>query len=149
VLGRLSFTALVFVALVACEPKTSVPPNADGAEVADDGVGVCLEPPTSDAFRVEGLGIDDDVLDIEVSYAGGCELHEFTSCWSGSFDKSLPVQAHLWLDHDAHVDSCEALKTETLHIDIMALRDAFTEAQQTDSGTIVIHVQDRSIEYYF
>jgi hypothetical protein len=95
------------------------------------------------------LTINGDCLDVEVGYSGGCEDHDFTSCWDESFAESDPVQAWLWIDHDAHNDLCEAYIQTTVSFDLTALREGWQEAYQADSGSIIIHVADQSIQYDF
>ena len=50
----------------------------------------------------------------------GCTDHDFTSCWNQSFAESNPVQAWLWIDHEAYGDVCLAYIETTLSFDLTA-----------------------------
>jgi hypothetical protein len=131
--------------------------DGDGDSGDGDGDGVCLGAgigdcqvePVSDEFYIDGLTIVGDCLEVEVSYGGGCEEHTYDPCWDGSFAESNPVQATLWIDHDAMNDSCEAFISETWTVDLSSMKSAWQAAYQSQSGTIILHVGAESIDYDF
>lgn len=110
---------------------------------------VCAAEPESDGFDLISVTIEDDCLVLEVGYSGGCTDHEFTSCWDQSFAESNPVQAWLWVDHEAFDDLCQAYIQTTVSFDLTELREAWQQAYQAQSGTIVLHVGAESIQYDF
>ncbi len=54
--------------------------------------------------------IQNDTLYVTVGYSGGCKTHAFDLM----VDTSNPVQATLWLAHDADGDACEAYLVDPL-----------------------------------
>lgn len=94
-----------------------------------------------------------DTLSFYAIYSGGCEAHEFIACWDGSFLESDPVQAPLNIVHIGNGDSCEALITEPISIDLTPLKEIYQSSYQTDSGTIILNFGDNatpnSITYFF
>ena len=67
---------------------------------------------TDDYVPGRDAAITDDTLRLTVSYAGGCEPHEFTLVTSGTFLESFPVRLPISVAHDANDDPCEAYPTE-------------------------------------
>lgn len=86
---------------------------------------------------VEG---DGDLLVVTVSHGGGCAEHTYQACWNGAIAKSLPPQATIELRHDGHGDTCEAELSETLEIDISALREK-------TGGSVVVHVGGERVRF--
>lgn len=112
-------------------------------------IGVCNAPPASDGFNIDSLAIVGDCLEVEVNYGGGCEDHTYDPCWNGSFAESNPVQATLWIDHDAMNDACDAIVQDTWIIDLSSMKADWQAAYQSQSGTIILHVGQDSIDYNF
>ena len=94
-----------------------------------------------DGGTIGAVRMNGDNLEIEVSYAGGCEDHVFDLSWSGTYLKSHPAQVVLDLRHNAHGDMCEAYITETVVIDV-------SELKQGDSGHLVLRVDDQASVHY-
>jgi hypothetical protein len=94
------------------------------------------------------LYVSGDALAVNVTYSGGCEQHTFKLCWDGSFLESSPVQVGIWaIDTSEVVDTCEALPTEPRVFDLGPLRDAYTEAYDTMTGTIILNFDEGSDRY--
>ena len=110
---------------------------------------MCASEPASDLFTVEATNISGDCLELDVSYGGGCTQHTFTSCWDESFAESNPVQAWLWIDHDAMNDPCDGILQDTWTLDLSALKQAWQTAYQSQTGTIMLHVAGETIQYDF
>lgn len=130
------------------EGETTGDGDGDG-DCSGAGVGVCNDEPPTDGFTVDGMTIVGDCLEIDVSYSGGCADHTFSSCWDQSFAESDPVQAWLWIEHDSMNDPCDAIVQDTWTIDLSAMKQAWQEAYQSQSGTIILHVAGKSIDYDF
>ena len=60
-------------------------------------IGVADEKFGTDDYTLNNATIDEDTLQINVSYSGGCEKHEMTLVASESFLESFPVQLHVSL----------------------------------------------------
>ncbi|UZR94538.1 hypothetical protein [Chondrinema litorale] len=72
----------------------------------------------TDTFTINDVNINGNFLEVEVSYAGGCEEHTFEMVWPESVDQIYPPKVPVILTHNAYGDLCEALITETLKIDL-------------------------------
>jgi hypothetical protein len=74
----------------------------------------------------EAMSIEAGILQVSVSYGGGCEDHTFVACWNGAVTTtSDPESLLLTLAHDAHDDLCDAFVTRDLFIDISDLPTGF------------------------
>lgn len=82
-------------------------------------------PSKSDPFEASQPKLKGDVLQLDVSYGGGCEDHFFTAYSTGKFDDASPVNIDLFISHDANNDSCEAYLSEQLEIDLSTIKEAF------------------------
>lgn len=136
-------------------------PEADGYACTE---GLCtwnyVEPPPSDwsvcetdagdSLSIDGMTVEADTLMVEVSYGGGCAAHDFVICWPDqSFMESEPVQVALEIWHDGHDDPCDAVISETVSFELASLRTAWQTAYGSESGSIIIHVDDFDVEYSF
>lgn len=111
-----------------------------GFDPADPGVQSCADPFADDPVDIMSAAIKGDVLFLSIGYGGGCQTHDFGLCWDGAFAESDPVQTKLALAHDGHGDACEAYITEEKQLELIALKKAWQDAYQQQSGTIIIHL---------
>jgi hypothetical protein len=81
--------------------------------------------------------IEGGIVTLEVSYAGGCQPHEFNLFVSNLFMESDPVQTESLLSHVTE-DTCEALVTETLTFDLLPLREFYQRIYGQGPGSINI-----------
>jgi hypothetical protein len=145
-----------------CDPAGDLSNECVTCECLASGEWQCTDPSCSHSVElcdgteptdiqfVTDATIDGDVLRVTVEHSGGCGSHEYGSCWDGSFAESDPVQAWLQLDHLNIDDQCEAIVTQPLAIDLGPMRDAWIEAYQQPSGTLILHVADwGSLDYTF
>lgn len=86
------------------------------AELVDD-----LEPFTNSAdCSIMKVGVEGNIMTINVEYSGGCEKHEFRLLGSTYIQKSLPPRRGITLWHDNKGDSCRGIVDEELKFDISA-----------------------------
>ncbi len=109
-----------------------------------------------DPYSIEEAETVQDTLQLTVSYAGGCEEHQFGLVAYSYFLDSFPVQAQVLLTHDAYGDACEALLTETLVFDLSPLKEEYQRLYPDETGgSIVLRLLDPktaghlSVEYVF
>lgn len=81
------------------------------------------------------------VLDVEVSYSGGCEAHEIDLVVFGGFMESFPVQVNAALAHEDRDDACDSIVQRTLRFDLTPLHDEYDSSYEP-GGPLVMHVQD-------
>ena len=105
-----------------------------------------------DEYVLNSVTIRDNTLEINVSYGGGCEKHQFTLVASGAFLESFPVQLSVSLAHNANNDPCEAWLTDDYHFDLSAIKTLYQAAYQQKDGTIILLLQgapDGQLVYEF
>jgi len=75
----------------------------------------------SDPFKILNANIENNCLNIKLSYSGGCEVHEFIMTYT-----ELPgfsqYSGTLTLSHNAHGDMCKSLITNTICYDLTSLQ---------------------------
>jgi hypothetical protein len=96
--------ALLALSLAGCVDAGSSGPCASGLTP----IGVANETVT------------DNVLRFDVSYSGGCKTHEF-AVWPNGFFGDSPSVVQLEIHHYDRGDSCEALQTHPLYIDLSSI----------------------------
>ncbi len=79
-------------------------------------------------YTVNDFAITNYIADINVSYGGGCTEHDLYLYMSPvAFEKSLPAQADLYIQHFDYGDNCEALITRPLTYDLEPIADFYTD----------------------
>lgn len=96
---------------------------------------ICNSP--SDPITVQDAALEGSVLTVRVFHGGGCEEHTYGGCWDGLFRESYPVQAPIFVAHDANGDACGAGVFLDLQIDLAPLADAF-ETTYPDSEHVIV-----------
>lgn len=77
--------------------------------------------PPSDPFTILNAKIENDCLEITLSYSGGCEVHEFIMIYN-ELPHFSQYSGTLTLSHNSHNDVCEALITDTIGYDLTPLQ---------------------------
>ncbi|MES2642689.1 MAG: hypothetical protein V4850_24615 [Myxococcota bacterium] len=90
--------------------------------------------------------IEGDTLSVDVVYGGGCQDHTFVPCWpSGAFVESGElVQVSLELWHGGLQDNCDALRHETLQLDLTPLKTAWQELHGEGAASLSISLAGTS-----
>lgn len=109
-----------------------------GTVVIDDAV----EEWGIDEYVLNSATITGDTLELNISYSGGCEKHQFSLVSSGVFLESYPVQLRVDLAHNANNDSCEAWLTTDYYFDLNAIKILYQAAYQQEAGTIILLLED-------
>ncbi len=102
-----------------------------------------------DAAKIDSIGIVGEKISIKVSYSGGCKEHVFRLyVWHG-FSKTNPLQAEIFLSHDARDDQCEAYLTGTYDFDLSELKN-YVRTKFKGPGTIYLRIYEpNSREPYY
>ena len=81
---------------------------------------------SSDPFILNSISQNGSLVNINVSYSGGCSAHEFNLIWNGTISSSSDNSAKLdfIIQHNANGDNCEAWITEEITIDLTDLSDS-------------------------
>ena len=96
---------------------------------------------TSDSFTINSANKDGDILEVSVSYSGGCLQHSFEVIWDGIVYTDPPCYMNLIITHNSNNDTCEALITETISIN---LKDLIGENNYKDNCTYNIFNSNNS-----
>ncbi len=87
-----------------------------------------------DSLDIQEVIIINDNISINVSYSGGCKIHDFTLIGESRFVETLPVQGDIILSHNSNRDGCEMLRVDTLTFDLTPLKEAYLAAYPTNDG---------------
>lgn len=74
-----------------------------------------------EAYSINNVKRVGDFLQINLSYSGGCKIHDFEIIWDGIVYTDEPCHMNLLLIHDANSDTCEALITRTIVVNLEEL----------------------------
>jgi len=107
-----------------------------------------------DSYTVNNAEFDSDTLNLEISYSGGCEEHQFLLIAWNYFLESYPVRANLLLSHNANGDACRALITSKLSFDMTPLKEEYLKLYGGENGSIILVLslsddKQLSLEYKF
>ena len=80
----------------------------------------------NDSFKIIHATIRGNFMEIEVSYSGGCDMHEFRLIGNQSLSKSVPPLRNIQLVHNAKNDACKKLITEKVTFSISNLAENTT-----------------------
>lgn len=113
----------------------------------------------SDGYTLGVMTLDGDVLEVDLSYGGGCENHEVDLALRGPWLESFPVRANMEIAHEDNDDPCDAFLTETRSFDLRPVRDAYLATYPTNQPgqtTLILRFFDpqepsglRELEYLF
>ena len=100
----------------------------------------------SDPIKILDAKIIKNQLQLNVSYSGGCEKHNFKITGDSSISKSLPPIRSVELFHFANGDACKKLIIEELIIDLSELA-----YKQEEGSEIYLSLNgwDQKISYVF
>lgn len=74
-----------------------------------------------EAYSINNVKRIGDFLHINLSYSGGCKIHDFEIIWDGIVYTDEPCHMNLLLIHNANNDTCEALITRTIVVNLEEL----------------------------
>lgn len=74
-----------------------------------------------EAYSINNVKRVGDFLQINLSYSGGCKIHDFEIIWDGIVYTDEPCHMNLLLIHNANNDTCEALITGTVVVNLEEL----------------------------
>lgn len=136
----------------------SVPNDGTGQEVQINPGAVFVGDATDEDFendpilRLNAATIIGDTLQINLTFSGGCEVHEFTLVASEPFlevdanaedaDMKQKVTLNAYLAHNANGDRCEAAPTEDWHFNLMSIKRLYQQVYHQESGTIILRLKD-------
>ena len=124
-LKKIMFLSLLIFLVFGCEEEASEPLTSErikiivGQETYDDVSNkLTVGQSTSDAFEINNVDIVGDLLQIDISYSGGCETHSFEMLWPENVDQIYPPVIPVILNHNSNNDLCEAFINEVLQVNL-------------------------------
>ena len=72
----------------------------------------------TDSFALLSNHLEENILNLKISYLGGCKTHQFEFVGSQAISKSLPPIRYVKLIHSSNGDSCKRKQTMNLTIDL-------------------------------
>ena len=126
------------LALTACDQEATTTPSGDAqastsTEVAASAtevatvipLNVMRSIPAEPADPIIGIedvsfstGIAGNFAMATIRYGGGCKPHQFKAYWDNSWIKTKPPGINLVIRHNANGDTCKAIKTTRVQIDL-------------------------------
>ena len=100
----------------------------------------------SDPLEISKIVIEDNIMKIDVSYSGGCQVHDYDLVGNYAVMKSMPPKRSVQLVHRAKGDNCRTVIKETLKFDVTEL------AMTQKAGSEIILIVDgfkEEISYTF
>jgi hypothetical protein len=109
-----------------------------------------------DGFTFRDAHIDGTALKLTVVSGGGCQEHGYSLTMTpAAFMESYPVQANIYLRHDAHDDPCDAIVTDSVVFDLAAIIELYKQMygssgqinlnlfnfEQTESTRLILQVR--------
>ena len=121
IMALIFFSCVIFMA--GCSEGTS--PEVINAIpiIFDETLYISYYDTTQDLFSFEEVKIEGDLLNIKISYLGGCGTHEFSLIFSENVEFTNPPNMHALLTHNANMDSCNAKLVEALFFDLTPLKE--------------------------
>jgi hypothetical protein len=113
---------VVLVAVVggACASEPTTPWKSPSETLS---ITRCTGATAGDPYSLGQVSLDGNDLIAHVTTGGGCRSHRFATCWNGRVFDSQPPQVGVELSHDAGGDTCDALLSYDLRIDLTGLVD--------------------------
>lgn len=91
----------------------------------------------------------EDRLRLFTQYGGGCEEHAAALLVDRAFMESFPPVLRARIAHDARNDSCRALVSWTIEVDLKTVRDHYRQSYGAGSGSLVLDVDGQRVTYVF
>lgn len=131
---------LAFAVLTAaCDHAINARPAGDTAVVITNRSPDDLR---HDAFAVERADVRGAALHLIVTSGGGCREHDYELFMTPAvFMESYPVQANLYLWHDAHNDPCDAIVRDSLMFDLAPIGRLYAQMYGPD-GQVNLNLHD-------
>ncbi len=124
----LLFTPLLFLFINCAVNKNSIENEKKMTEKIEKHKSMLLEnaqldtfPIQSDSIEILAVQINNNLMEIEVAYSGGCQSHLFSLKGSPNISKSLPPIRRIKLVHNSNGDQCKKYIIQKLEIDITEL----------------------------
>ncbi|MGB0423557.1 MAG: hypothetical protein ACPGED_04520 [Flavobacteriales bacterium] len=119
---------LTLLAFSSCKQKkkTTKAPEMETIETTMPSLPVSIDKEKyaqdSDPLNIKSAKMNGDILELIVSFSGGCEEHDFELVSNGFYMKSLPPKLAVKVMHNSNQDACRSLIEKPLSFNIKDLR---------------------------
>ena len=126
---------------IGCNDNAS-PETTDAKliKVVDDSLFATFYSVQQDDFSIEDGEIIKDMLELEVSFLGGCREHEFSLMAEKFIAKSNHPQGAFLPIHNARDDTCAIAMSEVLFFDLSPYREHLQSSGLLEAGTILVSI---------
>jgi hypothetical protein len=87
---------------------------------------------SSDPYALGNISVGGAELIADVQTGGGCAEHSFAVCWDGTIVDRSPPTVNLSLSHDAHGDTCHAVLSHDLRVELSPTFDGIARPFRID-----------------
>lgn len=100
----------------------------------------------SSPFDIQKITVKGNTMFVDISYPGGCGVHEFKAVGNLAIMKSMPPQRMMKIIHTAKSELCKSIVNKTLEIDITEMAN-----DKTPGSVIYLLLEgwEERIEYTF
>lgn len=103
----------------------------------------------TDEISIQNVQIVDDVLIIDATYPGGCDIHSTALFSSTGFLETSPGQLSMKLIHHSYTDTCSNIISEKFYFDLKSVATLYNLANRDDSGTVLLNIFDSDSTNYY
>lgn len=100
----------------------------------------------SDPFDILAVRREGNLLFVDISFMGGCGVHDFKVIGHKAVMKSMPPKRSIMIAHSVPREECNDLVKKTLEIDISALAPSQTVGSEIN---LILKDWDEEINYIF
>lgn len=100
----------------------------------------------SSPFEIQKVTVKGNTMFVDISYPGGCGVHEFKAVGNLAIMKSMPPQRMMKVIHTSKSELCKSIVNNTLEIDITEMAN-----DKTPGSVIYLLLEgwEERIEYTF
>lgn len=103
----------------------------------------------TDKISIQNIQIVNDILIIDASYPGGCDIHSTALFASSGFLESSPVQLTMKLIHHSYSDTCSNIISEQFFFDLKSVATMYNLAYRSNSGVVLLNIFDSDSTNYY
>ena len=104
---------------------------------------------SSDEISIQKIEIINDILVIDATYPGGCEVSSTALFSESGFQESSPVQLPMKLVHHSFSDTCTKTISEKFYFDLKSVATLYKIGYRTDKGIVLLSIFDSDSTNYY
>lgn len=100
----------------------------------------------SEPFQIHSVRREGNLLFIDISFTGGCGVHEFKVIGNRAIMKSMPPKRSVMISHSVPREECNDTVKKVIEIDISALAASQTPGSEIN---LILEGWEQEINYIF